>query len=272
MVRFAKFSAPLYHALRENTVQNFQDQVVIITGASSGIGRETALAFATAGARVVAAARREALLQELAGPRVLPVVADITKDEDVHRLVETTISRFGRVDILVNNAGSGMRALVEQVQLADAHRLMELNFFGALRCIQAVLPHMKRQGRGQIVNVSSVIGVVATPRNSIYCASKFALRALSDSLRMELREAGIEVISILPGYTDTPFFDQMIRYGGPRRVTRFRGQHPRKVAAAILKACRRHNREVTLTMAGKVGCFAKRVAPRVVDFFLQRST
>ena len=89
---------------------------------------------------------------------------------------------------------------------------MELNLYGALRCIKAVVPVMQRQGSGQIVNVSSVIGVVATPRNSIYCASKFALRAVSDALRMELHGTGIDVISILPGYTDTPFFDQMIRY------------------------------------------------------------
>jgi NAD(P)-dependent dehydrogenase (short-subunit alcohol dehydrogenase family) len=206
-------------------VQNFHDQVVIVTGASSGIGRETAQAFAAAGAQVVAAARREAVLRELAVPRLLPVPADVTKDADVQRLIDTTLARFGRIDILVNNAGAGLRALVEQVQPDDARRLMDLNFFGAVRCIQAALPAMKRQGHGQIVNVSSVLGVVATPRNSIYCASKFALRALSDALRLELRDAGIEVISVLPGYTDTPFFDNMVRYDGSPRLSPFRRPH-----------------------------------------------
>jgi short-subunit dehydrogenase len=253
-------------------VQNFHDQVVIVTGASSGIGRETALAFAAAGAQVVAAARREALLRELAGPRLLPVPTDITKDADVHRLIDTTIARFGRIDILVNNAGSGMRALVEETQTADAHRLMELNFFGALRCIQAVLPHMQRQHRGQIVNVGSILSVIAVSRNSVYCASKFALRALSDALRLELRDAGIEVILIMPSYTDTPFFEHMVRYNTPARVSPFRGQHPRKVAAAILRACRHHRREVVLTFPAKVGCWLHRLAPRALEFFLRRST
>jgi short-subunit dehydrogenase len=230
-------------------------KVVIITGASSGIGLATARVFAEAGARVILASRHSA------------PPCDVTNDDAVRQLVE----RAGHVDILINNAGLGLRSLFAEMKLEDARHVMEVNFYGALRCIQAVLPVMLRQGSGQIVNVSSVIGVVATPRNSVYCASKFALRALSDSLRMELHGTGIDVISILPGYTDTPFFDRMIRYDGSPRLSPFRGQSPDKVGRAILTACRQRKREVTLTAPGILGCWLKRFAPALVEWSLRRS-
>jgi short-subunit dehydrogenase len=256
---------------------NFQGKTVIVTGASSGIGRETALAFAEAGANVVLAARRLDALEKIVDEhpawreRMLIVRTDVTQDNDVARLVERTIAEYGRIDILVNNAGIGLRALVADSRPEDARRLMELNFFGALRCIQAVLPHMRQQGRGQIVNIGSVVSAIATPRNGIYSASKFALRALSDALRMELHGTGIEVIFIMPSYTDTPFFDNQIRYSGPARISPIKGQHPSKVARAILNACRCHKREVTLTVSGRIGVWMKRFAPRLLDFALRRA-
>ncbi len=273
-------------------VQNaLLDKTVVVTGASGGIGRATALAFARAGARVVLAARNEARLRELinAHPelreRMLAVPTDVTKDDDVRRLMDTTVAQFGRVDILVNNAGIGLRAPVADTRPEDARRLMEVNFFGVLRCIQAVLPHMKRQAagpegsprklsgqvRGQIVNVGSVLSMLATPRNAVYSASKFALRALSDALRVELHGTGIEVILIMPGYTDTAFFDNLIRYGGPARVSSVKGQSPEKVARVILGACLRHKREVVLTAAGRFGVWMKKFAPRLLDFGLRHS-
>jgi hypothetical protein len=260
----------------------FQDKVAVVTGASTGIGRETALAFARDGARVALAARHEAKLRELAGAdpalrdRFLIVPTDVTQDADVKRLVEATIAKWGRVDILVNNAGFGMRATVEDTQFADAERLMDTNFFGVLRCTQAVLPQMKQQTpdrdgvRGQIVNVGSVLSVLATPRNSVYSASKFAVRAFSDALRIELRGAGVEVILIMPGYTDTPFFENQVRYGGPVRVGPLKGALPDTVARAILNACARHKREVALTIPGKFGVWMKRWFPRLLDWTLGR--
>jgi NAD(P)-dependent dehydrogenase (short-subunit alcohol dehydrogenase family) len=261
----------------------FATKTVIVTGASSGIGRETARAFARAGANVIVAARNAAKLNELVeaerapGERLLAVPCDVTRDDDVRRMVDAALARFGRVDILVNNAGIGMRAPIDQVRFADAQRVMEVNFFGALRCIQAVLPHMKRQTpaaggnlRGQIVNVGSVLSLLATPRNGIYAASKFALRGLSDALRIELRATGIDVILVMPGYTDTPFFDSLIRYEGPARISPVAGQHPAKVADAILRACARRQREVVLTLPGKFGAWMKRWFPRLVDWGLAR--
>ena len=256
---------------------HFQGKVVIVTGASSGIGLETALAFAREGARVVLAARHEEKLREVAEAhpglreRFLIVPTDVTKEEAVRRLVDTTVSTFGVVDILVNNAGIGMRAPVADMPVNDVRVLMEVNFYGPLRCIQAVLPHMRRQNAGQIVNVGSVLSMVVTPRNSAYCASKFALLALSDALRMELHGTGIEVISVFPAYTDTPFFDHMCRYGGPVRQSPFKGQHPATVARAILRGCARHKRQVVLTASGRLGMWLRRFAPRLLDFAVRQT-
>ena len=255
----------------------FTDRTVIVTGASSGIGRETALAFARAGANVVLAARRMEVLEKVraelpeASARLLCLRTDVTVDADVARLADATLARFGCIDILVNNAGAGLRAPVADVRPEDAQRAMELNFFGPVRCIQAVLPAMKRKGRGQIVNVGSVLSVVATPRNSIYCAGKFALLALTDALRMELKGAGIEVIAVLPGYTDTPFFDNMVRYDGSAHLSPFRGQSPAIVAQVLVNACLNHKRQVALTVPGRAGLWMKRFAPRLLDFALKRS-
>ena len=256
----------------------FQDKVVIVTGASSGIGRETALAFAREGAHVVLAARSETKLREAVDAypdlrdRFLVVPADVTKDEDVRQLVATALSKLGRVDILVNNAGIGMRATVMDMPVADVHSLMDVNFFGPIRCIQAVLPHMQRQGAGQIVNVGSILSVVVAPRNSAYCASKFALLALSDSLRIELHGTGIEVISVLPAYTDTPFFDHMYRYGGATRMSPFKGQHPARVARAILRGCARHKRQVVLTISSRLAICLRKFSPRLLDFAVRHTS
>lgn len=256
----------------------FQDKVVIVTGASSGIGLETTLAFARAGARVVLAARTQKALQEVvdAHPdlrnrlRVIP--ADVTKDEDVQRLVATTVAQLGRVDILINNAGIGMRADIAAAPVDDSRSLMEVNVFGPLRCIQAVLPHMRKQGAGQIVNIGSVLSVVVAPRNGVYCASKFALLAMTDALRIELHGTGIEVISVLPAYTETPFFERMYRYGNAARMSPFKGQHPAQVARAILHGCARHKRQVVLTLSSRIAIYLRRLSPGLLDFLVRQTS
>jgi NAD(P)-dependent dehydrogenase (short-subunit alcohol dehydrogenase family) len=250
----------------------FQEKVVVVTGASSGIGLETALAFAREGARVVLAARNEAKLREVVNAhpewrdRLLPVPTDVTQDADVQRLVATTLEKFGRIDILVNNAGIGMRAWFDDMPLDDVRALMDVNLFGPIRCIQAVLPQMRQQRSGQIVNVGSVLSVVVAERNSAYCASKHALLALSDTLRMELHGTGIEVVSVLPAYTDTPFFQNMYRYGGPVRVSPFAGQHPARVARVLLRGCARHKRQVVLTGSARLAIWLRRLSPSFLDF------
>ena len=254
---------------------HFHDKVVIVTGASSGIGKETALAFGRAGARVVMVARRGELLRQIAGEypqlQLRPLPADITRSDAANEIVATTLREFGRIDILVNNAGLGQRGPFAELNFDDARRVMDINFFALLRCTQAVVPVLRRQGAGQIVNISSIVGVIATPQNSIYCASKFAVRALSDSLRLELRSAGIDVITIVPGHTNTPFFkNQIITNNSPSWFSSMRGQSPARVATAILRACRYRRREVVLTLHGIVGFWAKRLFPGFVDWCLSR--
>ena len=253
---------------------HFHNKVVIVTGASSGIGKETALAFGRAGARVIMVARRGEMLRQIASenPQLQsrPLPADITHPDAAAEIVATTLREFGRIDILVNNAGIGQRGLFAELDFGVARRVMDLNFFALLRCTQAVVPVMRRQGSGQIVNISSIVGMIATPQNSIYCASKFAVRALSDSLRLELRASGIDVITILPGHTETPFFENQIITNGPSRLGSMRGQLPSHVATVILRACQHRRREVVLTLPCILGCWAKRFFPGFVDWCLMR--
>ncbi len=237
----------------------FRDKIIVVTGASSGIGRETARLFAEHGAHAIAASRRSS------------PPCDITRDDDVARLFADIGQRFGRLDILVNNAGIGIRAPVAETRPVDARQLMDVNFFGALRCAKAALPLLKKSPAAQIVNIGSILSVLATPRNSLYCASKFALRAWNDALRIELRDAGIEVISILPGYTDTDFFENQVRSYGSVRLHKMTGQHPRQVAAAILRACAGHKREVALTIPGRFGLWVKKLAPGLLDWTLEKA-
>jgi NAD(P)-dependent dehydrogenase (short-subunit alcohol dehydrogenase family) len=260
-----------FYSRKDKNMKNFTGKVALVTGASSGIGRETALLFARAGATVVAGARRAEKIRELAGDKIVPVSLDVTRDDDVKRVVDDTLKRFGRVDILVCNAGVGHHSTLEKTRFADAEYVMDVNFFGAWRCIQAVLPAMKRQKSGQIVIVSSIVGHKGTPKMAAYCASKFALRGLADSLRFEVRDDGIDVIVVCPGYTETEFFDVAITYGEPWEHEKYVKPMPAaKAAAAILKACRARKPEVVLTASGKMMVWLSRFAPRLLDFIIRK--
>ncbi len=188
-------------------------RVVIITGASAGIGEASARMTAAEGATLVLTARRrerlEALAGELAagGARVLPVAADVCSDPDRVRLVQETMNAFGRVDALVNNAGYGQRGPVETVPVEAIRRNFETNVFSLVALTQLVIPMMRTQGSGRIVNIASVAGRIARPFSSIYDSTKHALEALSDGLRYELAPFGIKVVAIEPGYILTEFID-----------------------------------------------------------------
>lgn len=188
-------------------------QVVIVTGASSGIGEATARRLSAGGAKVVLSARRPdrlaALAQELDpdGARVLAVPGDITSDTARQRLVEETMTRFGRVDALVNNAGYGTRGPVERVPVELIRRNFETNLFAVIALTQLVLPGMRARGAGCIVNIGSVAGRIARPLSSVYDSTKHALEAITDGLRGELRPFGVRVTLIRPGFVLTEFVE-----------------------------------------------------------------
>jgi NADP-dependent 3-hydroxy acid dehydrogenase YdfG len=215
-----------------------RDRVIVITGASSGIGAELAGLVGGRGARPVLAARRERELGEVAakaGPQALPVVADVTRREQVARLLEAALARFGQVDVWVNNAGRGITRPVSELEDEDFDEMMLVNVKSALYGMQAVLPHFKTRGSGHIINVSSMLGRLPLfHARSAYSAAKHALNALTGSLRIELRDAfpGIHVSTVSPGVVATEFGSHA-RGGGPDSRTLHGAQPAREVAEVI---------------------------------------
>lgn len=174
-------------------------KVVLVTGASSGIGYEIAAHLAQSGHRVYGAARRLERMEPLRVLGATPLALDVTDEESCTRAVETIIAREGRIDVLVNNAGYGSFGAIEDVPLAEARRQFEVNVFGAAALTRAVLPHMRRRRSGRIINISSMGGRLVTFLGGWYHATKYALEALSDALRMEAAAFGIDVVLVEPG-------------------------------------------------------------------------
>ena len=195
---------------------DIQDKVVIITGASSGIGAATARLLSARGAKVVLAARREDKLRQLEAelPNSLAVVTDVTNPGDIAKLVAKTIEHYGRVDVLVNNAGQGLHVPLEHVKLDDYTAIMELNVYAPLLLMQAVLPHMREQGGGTIVNISSGTTRMVLPGVGAYASTKSALNMLSQVARAEFAADKVNVTLICPYITTTEFHD-VLRDGSP---------------------------------------------------------
>lgn len=182
-----------------------EQQVVLVTGASSGIGRETAILLAKTGHVVYGAARRLEKLQELSKYGVIPLVLDVTKDYSCQNALQQILNQQGTLDILINNAGYGSYGAVEDVPLTEAQRQLDVNVFGAIRLTQMVLPLFRRQHRGRVIMISSIAGRLTGPFGGWYHASKYALEALSDALRMETAGQGIWVSIVEPGLVRTPW-------------------------------------------------------------------
>src|SRR3954471_12967889 len=179
------------------------EQVALVTGASSGIGEAAARELVAAGFTVYGTRRKAVAGDQRDGVTFLPL--DVTDDTSVAGAVGEVLARSGRIDVLVNNAGFGVTGAAEESSVEQARALFETNVFGLMRVTRAVLPVMRAQGRGRIVNVSSVVGLIPVPFMSLYSSSKHALEGYSESLDHEVREHGVRVLLVEPGFTNTAF-------------------------------------------------------------------
>ena len=245
-----------------------------MTGASSGIGEATARELASRGASVVVAARDAKKLDALvrgisaSGGRAIAVRTDVTDRGSVEAMVGRTVEEFGSLDLRVNNAGLGLSGRVAELRADDLRYVFEVNTIGPLNSIQAALPRMGRGGR--IINVSSVVGRRAIPKVGGYCASKFALNALSDALRVELADRGISVTSVYPGTTRTSFRDNSKRTRDERRGWRPKGVTPERVATSIADAAENGPRDVYVTLTDRLFVAGVTHFPGLTDRALRR--
>ncbi|WP_437812763.1 SDR family oxidoreductase [Sorangium sp. So ce1078] len=260
--------------------EKFRNMVVVITGASSGIGRATALEFARRGAAVTLAARREQPLRELAaaceqaGGKALVVPADVTSEAAVLEIARRTTEAFGRIDVWVNNAAVTLFGLFEQTPSEPYRRVIETNLFGYIHGARAALAQFRRQGTGVLINVGSMVSRLSEPYVSAYVASKHAIRGLSQSLRQELkvlRARDIHVATVMPATIDTPFFQHAGNYTGrtPRAMPPV--YPPERVARAIVRLARTPRREVFVGSAARQLALLSLVAPGLAERLLARS-
>jgi short-subunit dehydrogenase len=229
-----------------------KDKVVIVTGASQGIGQATARYLAEHGAKVVLAARSKEKLEDIS--RELPdsevIITDLRNPLEIKKMVEKTMDKYGRIDILINNVGQGMYGLLEDMDLEDYKKIMELNVYGPLLAMQEVIPIMKRQGGGMIVNVSSGVTKMYLPQMSAYSSSKYALNAISFIARQELAADNIVVSVVMPKMTSTNFFRNLIgvrpEWAGNQDVSSYQVDSPEKVAGKIAELIESEKPEISL--------------------------
>lgn len=250
--------------------------VVIVTGASAGIGRATAVALSQHGANVIITARREARLQQLASEmadlpgRTLIIAGDIQDEAFAQELMARTAAEFGRVDVLINNAGLGHRSLLSDMPLADMQTIWNTNVLGLMAATQAAIVQMKQQGGGQIMNVSSVVGQRPLPSSGVYCASKTAVNFLSRTLRMELQADNIIVSLVYPGLTATEFSTARLGKPGSSRFG-LKGIPAERVAQAIVKGIRHGRCEIYITWYDWLLTHTSRLFPRLLDWAIGRT-
>lgn len=255
-------------------MKSLKDKVIIVTGASSGIGEAMARLYAAHGAKVVLCARSEdklkAIVDEIRakGGEAVYCVVDVVSESDCKRLVDTAVEKYGGIDVLICNAGLSMRALFDDVDLKVLHRLMDVNFWGTVNCTKYALPWLL-ESRGSVVGVISIAGYSALPARTGYSASKYAVRGFLDTLRIEHLKDGLNVLVFAPGYTSSNVRNAALTADGSAQ-----GETPLEegklmsaeaVAEKLAKALRRRRSEVILTALGKVTVLAHRLFPRLTD-------
>jgi short-subunit dehydrogenase len=256
----------------------FKDKVVIITGASSGIGRELALQLAKEGAWLSLAARDGERLRLVAKEchecraRVMIIPTDVGQEEQCKRLIDDTVQEYGRLDVLINNAGSGVKGHFEEYpDLKLFKSLLAVNFFGSVYCTYYALPHLKKS-KGRIVAVSSLLGKFTLPGNTAYSASKFAMAGFFDSLRFELRESGVSVTTVYPGLVITEFAERMLKLDGTPQGQQVKPSYAPGIMKAgtcariIINAAAGRKRQVVMTFYGVIGNWLNQLFPSLAEF------
>jgi dehydrogenase/reductase SDR family member 7B len=251
-----------------------KDKVVLITGATSGIGKALALAFGAAGAAVVITGRNvqnlQLTAQELSRQNIkhLALQADVSQEQDCARMVAETIKEFNKLDILINNAGISMRALFENLELDVIRQVMDINFYGTVYATKYALPHIVAS-KGSIVGISSIAGYRGLPGRTGYSASKFAMHGFLETLRTELLNKGVHVMIACPGFTASNIRQTALAANGQPQ-----GESPRdegemmsaeEVAARILKAVQQRKRDLIMTTQGKLTVFLNKWLPALTD-------
>jgi short-subunit dehydrogenase len=253
----------------------FKDKVVVVTGASSGIGEAIAREFALNGSRVVLAARTESKLSEIAkeindsGGEAIFVRTDVSIEADCKQLIQKSIEKYGRIDILVNNAGLSMRAAFHDVDIKVLHRLMNVNFWGTVYCTKYALPYLL-ESKGSLIGISSVAGFHGLPGRTGYSASKFAIHGFLETIRIENLKKGLHVMIIAPGFTSTEIRKHALTATGQEQGESPRDERalmsPGYVAKWVLKGIRKKKRNKLLTWDGRFTALFQRIVPEVVDW------
>lgn len=255
----------------------FRENVAIVTGASSGIGKEMALQLAEQGAWLVLAARNREALEQVAqecrnrGGKALVVQADVGDEAQCRKIIEAAVAEYGRVDTLINNAGFGQGGTFESLPNLDTFRqVMNVNFMGTVYCTYYALPHLKK-ALGRIVNISSIMGMIGVPKYGSYVASKFAMTGFSEVLRNELAGSGVSVTSIHPNFVVSEFAGRLLKPDGTplgekgKRIYTKRTMTAAECARLTLRAAARRKRHLVMTPLGKIAVFLHGIAPSLVD-------
>lgn len=259
------------------TKRTIRDSRAMVTGASSGIGRALAIALARAGASQIIIARREEALRSLSdeiarmgGPPCVVFAGDITAPGVRTAALDTARTEFGGLDILVNNAGVSAHGRFTSASADRLRHIMEVNFFAPVELLRAAVPLLSEGRNPVVVNVASILAHRGIPFNSEYCASKFALRGFSESVRPELLRLGIHVLVVSPGTTDTELFDHLLEKTESLPWEMPRGVPPENVARAVVRAVEGGKDEIIPHRPGRLLVWANRFCPRLVSRWLRR--